>query len=109
MELVETFKFEQNLFEAASALGTVGLSTGITPSLSLLGKLVVTLLMFSGRLGPLTFGIALFFAGPSKAGGQADDLAVWRSSCLPTSQSCAGWPHRPRPSRFGPCRPRLFG
>lgn len=44
LELTESFEFEQTLFEAASALGTVGLSTGITSSLSVIGKLVIVLL-----------------------------------------------------------------
>jgi trk system potassium uptake protein TrkH len=41
-------------FEAVSAFGTVGLSTGLTPTLQPASKLVVILLMFVGRLGPLT-------------------------------------------------------
>ncbi|MBF0309699.1 MAG: hypothetical protein HQL56_09245 [Magnetococcales bacterium] len=41
------------LFEVVSAIGTVGLSTGITGSLSVSGKLIITALMFIGRLGPL--------------------------------------------------------
>jgi trk system potassium uptake protein TrkH len=76
LELTEKFEFEQTLFEAASALGTVGLSTGITASLSVIGKVVIIFLMFCGRLGPLTFGIALFFTGPLKANDQDNDLAV---------------------------------
>jgi len=75
LELTEKFSFEKNLFEAASALGTVGLSTGITADLSNLGKLVITFLMFCGRLGPLTFGIAVF-ARPLPAGVADNDLAV---------------------------------
>jgi trk system potassium uptake protein TrkH len=42
------------MFESASALGTVGLSTGVTPHLTSAGKLVITFAMFFGRLGPLT-------------------------------------------------------
>jgi trk system potassium uptake protein TrkH len=42
------------LFESVSAFATVGLSTGITPSLSVIGKLSIIILMFFGRLGPLT-------------------------------------------------------
>jgi trk system potassium uptake protein TrkH len=42
------------LFEATSAFGTVGLSTGITSSLSVVGRLVISALMFAGRIGPLT-------------------------------------------------------
>ena len=60
LELTESFKFEQIVFEAASALGTVGLSMGITGDLTNLGKIVVIFLMFIGRLGPLTFGMVLF-------------------------------------------------
>ena len=50
----------QLMFEAASALGTVGLSMGITAALSPWGKLIITALMFLGRVGPLTLGLALF-------------------------------------------------
>ncbi|MBN1901040.1 hypothetical protein JW926_06915 [Candidatus Sumerlaeota bacterium] len=46
-------------FETISAFGTVGLSTGITPFLSRIGKLIITLTMFVGRLGPLTIVLAL--------------------------------------------------
>jgi len=47
------------LFEVVSALGTVGLSTGITPHLSDGGKILLMLLMFIGRLGPLTIAVAI--------------------------------------------------
>jgi trk system potassium uptake protein TrkH len=47
------------LFETTSACGTVGLSTGITPYLSLTGRLLIILGMFAGRLGPLTLLIAM--------------------------------------------------
>jgi trk system potassium uptake protein len=46
-------------FEAVSALGTVGLSTGITPSLSTTSQLLVVVLMFVGRIGPITLFAAL--------------------------------------------------
>jgi trk system potassium uptake protein TrkH len=51
--------FMRLLFEACSACGTVGLSTGITPSLSMFGKIIVIVGMFAGRLGPLTLLLAL--------------------------------------------------
>ena len=47
------------LFESFSALGTVGLSTGITSSLSLAGRLILVACMFVGRLGPLTIVLAI--------------------------------------------------
>ncbi|WP_405411296.1 TrkH family potassium uptake protein [Maribacter sp. Asnod1-A12] len=55
------FKFEDILFEVASALGTVGLSTGITADLDSFGKIILSLLMFIGRLGALTFGLAIWY------------------------------------------------
>lgn len=59
MTYTEAFNFEEILFEVASALGTVGLSTGITGDLSVAGKIFIILLMFVGRVGVLTFGFAL--------------------------------------------------
>jgi len=46
-------------FETASALGTAGLSMGQTPLLSMPGKLILMLLMFMGRVGPLTLALAI--------------------------------------------------
>lgn len=51
--------FLEALFECVSALGTVGLSTGITASLTDAGKVVLMMLMLLGRLGPLTAAVAL--------------------------------------------------
>lgn len=53
------FSFSQALFEALSAFGTVGLSTGITGDLNELGQIVLVVLMFLGRTGPYTLGVAL--------------------------------------------------
>jgi len=47
------------VFEAVSAFGTVGLSTGVTPLLTDLGKVVIILLMFVGRVGPLMLAMHL--------------------------------------------------
>ena len=47
------------LFEATSAFGTVGLSTGITDDLPGLGRLLLVLVMLAGRVGPITFVAAL--------------------------------------------------
>lgn len=49
------------LFEAVSGFGTVGLSTGITPGLSIASKTVMILTMFIGRLGPLTIASLWIF------------------------------------------------
>lgn len=51
--------FIMYLFEAVSAFGTVGLSMGLTPDLSPLGKILIVLTMFAGRLGPLTIALAI--------------------------------------------------
>ena len=55
--------FHDEAFEAARAFNTVGLSRGATSGLSPPGKWIVILLMFAGRVGPLTF-IAAIAAGP---------------------------------------------
>ena len=59
LSFTEQSSFDKILFEVASALGTVGLSTGITADLSEVGKSLIILLMFLGRVGVLTFGFAL--------------------------------------------------
>lgn len=51
--------FEDALFEAVAAFSTAGLSTGLTPQLNDVGRAVVMLLMFLGRVGPLTLAVAL--------------------------------------------------
>ena len=48
------YDFIQLFFEVISAFGTVGLSTGITPDLGWVGKLVIIIVMFIGRLGAMT-------------------------------------------------------
>lgn len=60
LALVEKSSLPDQMFECVSALGTVGLSRGITPSLTPVGKLIITLLMFLGRVGPVIFGMAFF-------------------------------------------------
>ena len=59
LSISERFGFMQLYFETVSAFGTVGLSTGITPGLSDFGKIVIMLMMFIGRLGPLTLVLAI--------------------------------------------------
>ena len=55
LSMLEPFPFRSIIFEVISALGTVGLSMGITAELSTVGKFVLILLMFWGRVGLLTF------------------------------------------------------
>ncbi len=55
----EDFGIGRILFEVTSAFGTVGLSTGITSQLSIMSKLLITVTMLLGRVGPLTVGSAL--------------------------------------------------
>lgn len=72
--LLQPQSFEDVLFETASALGTVGLSRGLTGELTPLGKTIIIVLMFIGRVGPITFGLALFSG--QKDNPATDDLAV---------------------------------
>ena len=53
------FSFLDLAFEQVSALGTVGLSTGLTPLLSPIGKLIISISMFIGRVGTLTVAFAI--------------------------------------------------
>ncbi|MFD1062278.1 TrkH family potassium uptake protein [Winogradskyella litorisediminis] len=79
LTFTEGFNLESIIFEVASALGTVGLSMGITGDLSSIGKIVIILLMFIGRLGVLTFGLAIWSKQASKEGEETyleDDIAV---------------------------------
>ncbi len=54
LSITENASFINVCFETVSAFGTVGLSAGITSSLSIIGKYVIILLMYIGRIGPLT-------------------------------------------------------
>jgi trk system potassium uptake protein TrkH len=58
---------EEIVFEVFSAFGTVGLSLGLTPKLHALGKLVIILTMYIGRIGPLSLLLAF---SRSKARGR---------------------------------------
>lgn len=52
---IEPFSMKEILFEVCSAVGTVGLSMGITPQLGAVSRVILILLMYAGRLGGLTF------------------------------------------------------
>lgn len=60
------------MYEAASAMGTVGLSADLTPSLTRASHIVLMLMMYIGRIGPLT--MALVFAGKSDKSSQFREL-----------------------------------
>ncbi len=68
--------FEVVMFEVISAMGTVGLSMGITGDLSPLGKLIVIVLMTAGRVGILTFGIAIASHDESREEEQDNELVL---------------------------------
>lgn len=55
----DKFSLMDSAFEVFSAFGTVGLSTGITPKLSSIGKLIIIVVMFIGRVGPLSLALTL--------------------------------------------------
>ena len=62
------------LFEAVSAFGTVGLSAGVTANLSAGGKLIIMMLMFLGRVGPLTLAFTLAEPHPLAIRYPPDDV-----------------------------------
>jgi trk system potassium uptake protein TrkH len=59
LSISENQPFIKLLFETTSAFGTVGLSTGITPTMTSTGKLWLIFTMFAGRVGPVTLALAL--------------------------------------------------
>jgi trk system potassium uptake protein TrkH len=69
----------QLIFEAGSALGTVGLSTGITAELSAWSKIILVFLMYIGRVGVLTIGYSMLLRMRSRTkllGDVETDLAI---------------------------------
>ncbi|NJO55230.1 MAG: TrkH family potassium uptake protein [Rhodospirillales bacterium] len=81
LALVEPMPLADLMFEGASALGTVGLSRGITGALTPAGKLIIIALMFLGRLGPVLVGMAFFTKAPAELFGTstketAEDVAI---------------------------------
>jgi len=59
LSYIEGEDFIKVLFEVVSAFGTVGLSTDITSSLSIAGKMIIIITMFTGRIGPLGLALSL--------------------------------------------------
>ncbi|MFX0548055.1 TrkH family potassium uptake protein [Hathewaya histolytica] len=62
------FTLEEILYEAVSGFGTVGLTLGITTKLSNLGKIIIAMTMYFGRVGPLTIVLALTNRNGNKGG-----------------------------------------
>ncbi|WP_346845242.1 potassium transporter TrkG [uncultured Rothia sp.] len=61
LQLFTPFTSDQIIFEVVSAFATVGLSTGITPLMPAVGKIILIILMISGRVGPVTVVAALAY------------------------------------------------
>jgi trk system potassium uptake protein TrkH len=77
LAMTENIPLNEILFETTSAIGTVGLSSGITGALTSWGKVVIIFVMFVGRLGVLTFGLAILARRKEmKANSDEADLAV---------------------------------
>ena len=66
LSITENFSFIQILFEVVSAFATTGLSTGITSALTDHGKICLIITMFVGRIGPVTFALALALKNKKK-------------------------------------------
>lgn len=72
ISIIDDVPGSYSIFETASAVGTVGLTLGITPSLSLISHLVLIVLMFIGRVG----GLTLLFAAMNKTGAEVSQYPV---------------------------------
>ncbi len=68
--------FMDALFEMVSAFGTVGLSTGITPGLGVPAKLLSILIMYTGRLGPMTVATLWYFGRGERVGFPDGNIAI---------------------------------
>jgi trk system potassium uptake protein TrkH len=69
-------KFLDLLFEITSAFGTVGLSTGVTAKLSDLGKIIVSVMMSIGKLGPLSLALAISYRKVRKFSYSEENIMV---------------------------------
>lgn len=70
------YSFIQLLFESTSAFGTVGLSTGITPDLAVISKLIIIITMYIGRLGALTIVTMWTFKPSSRAEYTEETISI---------------------------------
>lgn len=72
--VTEQAPFLRVLYEAVSAFSTTGSSMGLTPNLSLIGKLVIITMMYTGLIGPLTIFFSLSQRKPSKVQYPSEDI-----------------------------------
>ncbi len=73
---IEGFSIMDSMFEASSAIGTVGLSLGITPELGTVSRILIMFLMFFGRIGGLTFIYAIIPSLDNNSRFIAEDIQV---------------------------------
>jgi trk system potassium uptake protein len=72
--ITEKAPFLEVLFEVVSAFGTVGLTMGLTTHLTMIGKLVIMFMMYSGLIGPLTIFFSLSARQPNKVQYPTEDI-----------------------------------
>ena len=68
LTITESFSLLELSYEAVSAIATVGLTMGITSNLSMIGKVIIIVLMYFGRIGPLTVLLSINRKQASKKG-----------------------------------------
>ena len=76
VSLTEWVTLMEALFEVTSAFGTVGLSTGITPDLGVGAKILSILIMYIGRLGPLTVASLWYFTPGERVRYPEGNIAI---------------------------------
>lgn len=62
----DSASFMDTCYECVSALGTVGLSKGLTPDLSVIGRLAIIITMYLGRVGPVSLAVGFAVRGKKK-------------------------------------------
>jgi trk system potassium uptake protein TrkH len=76
ISLIENIDLLTCFFESASAIGTVGLTLGITPYLSVLSKIILILLMYLGRVGGMTLAFATMKSSHTQVKRPLENVAV---------------------------------
>lgn len=78
LSVIEPFGLRDICFEVVSAMGTVGLTTGVTGSFSMAGKFILCMVMFAGRIGPITLAMAFNMRRGKRKKENMRDLAEGR-------------------------------